>query len=136
MKAGSVNLIVTSPPYNLGIKYKSYDDKIPRTEYLEWMTNWGNSVARILKDDGSLFLNMGARPVDPTIPFQVLNCFTDSLKLQNVIHWIKSIYIEDDSYGEKITANVGHYKPINSHRFVNDAHEYIFHLTKTNHWFH
>ena len=78
MKVGSVDLIVTSPPYNLGIKYKSYDDNIPRSEYLKWMTEWGKAVSNILTDDGSLFLNMGARPVDPTIPFQVLNCLTES----------------------------------------------------------
>jgi site-specific DNA-methyltransferase (adenine-specific) len=52
-------------------------------------------------------------------------------KLQNVIHWIKSIYIENESYGEKVAVNVGHYKPIRGNRFLNNCQEYIFHFTKT-----
>ncbi len=53
--------------------------------------------------------------------------------LQNTIHWIKSIAIEKDAAGaaaalEKDLA-VGHYKPINSIRFLNDCHEFVFHFT-------
>ena len=58
-----------------------------------------------------------------------------SFVLQNVIHWIKSIAIQKEDVGRYpgISGNVsvGHYKPINSPRFVNDCHEYIFHLTKS-----
>ena len=32
----SVDAIVTSPPYNLGVRYRSYDDTIPREQYLTW----------------------------------------------------------------------------------------------------
>ena len=32
----SVDVIVTSPPYNLGIRYRSYDDTMPRGDYLKW----------------------------------------------------------------------------------------------------
>ena len=54
--------------------------------------------------------------------------------LQNTIHWIKSIAI-DPRRGQRggtggRPASVGHYKPINSTRYVNDCHEYVFHLTK------
>ena len=56
-------------------------------------------------------------------------------KLQNVIHWVKSIAIEKSRVGDYpgVVGDivVGHYKPINSKRFINDCHEYIFHLTKT-----
>lgn len=31
------DVVVTSPPYNLGIKYNSYNDDIPRNKYLEWI---------------------------------------------------------------------------------------------------
>jgi site-specific DNA-methyltransferase (adenine-specific) len=48
--------------------------------------------------------------------------------LQNTIHWIKSISIEEQD-GEIVSR--GHFKPINSQRFLNDCHEYIFHFTKT-----
>ncbi len=131
IKAKSVDVIVTSPPYNIGVNYNKYNDKIPREEYLKWLGEWAQIVKRVLKDNGSLFLNIGSKPSDPWVPFEVVFEMRKHFKLQNVIHWIKSIYIEHESYGKKTNLNVGHYKPINSKRFINDTHEYVFHLTKT-----
>jgi site-specific DNA-methyltransferase (adenine-specific) len=69
------------------------------------------------------------------VPFQVITEMGKHFELQNVIHWIKSIAIEKESVGDYpgITQNVsvGHYKPINGPRFINDCHEYVFHLTKS-----
>ncbi|MCX6829365.1 MAG: site-specific DNA-methyltransferase [candidate division Zixibacteria bacterium] len=131
LQPGSVDIVVTSPPYNIGVKYGSYDDSIPRKDYLTWLKEWGKALKEVLNDSGSLFLNIGSRPSEPEIPFQVASVLSEDFKIQNVIHWIKSIYMETSSYGEKVDINVGHYKPINSRRFLNDTHEYIFHLTKT-----
>lgn len=129
LDAGSVDVVVTSPPYNIGVGYKAYNDKIPRRDYLDWLDRWAGAVREVLNDEGSLFLNIGSKPTAPDGPFQVLEVMRKHFKLQNVIHWIKSIYIESDSYGQEYDINVGHYKPINSKRFLNDTHEYIFHLT-------
>ncbi len=130
----SIDVVVTSPPYNLGIKYKRYDDTISRQDYLRWMGEWAEAVKRVLRDDGSLFLNIGSKPSDPWVPFEVLAEMRKYFKLQNVIHWVKSIAIQKEDVGDYpgITGNVsvGHFKPINSPRYVNDCHEYIFHLTK------
>lgn len=132
----SVDVVVTSPPYNLGIQYGKYDDAVPRADYLRWLDEWAQVVRQVLSDDGSLFLNIGSKPSDPSVPFQVLAAMEKHFVLQNVIHWVKSIAIEKSDVGDYaargITSNVsvGHYKPINSPRYVNDCHEYIFHLTK------
>jgi site-specific DNA-methyltransferase (adenine-specific) len=126
----SVDVIVTSPPYNIGVRYGKYDDGIPREDYLKWMREWGKLVQRVLKPNGSLFLNIGSKPSDPWIPYDVANQLRGVLELQNVLHWVKSIYIENSSYGRNVSLNVGHFKPINSKRFLNDAHEYIFHFTR------
>lgn len=131
MKPDSVDVVVTSPPYNIGVRYGAYDDTVPREAYLKWIERWGGLVRQILKPDGSLFLNIGSKPSDPWVPFEVAGMLRDTLELQNVFHWIKSIYVENSSYGEDSSFNVGHYKPINSKRFVNDAHEYVFHFTRT-----
>jgi site-specific DNA-methyltransferase (adenine-specific) len=40
LAAESVDLIVTSPPYNLGIGYGTYRDTVPRDEYLRWTVEW------------------------------------------------------------------------------------------------
>jgi site-specific DNA-methyltransferase (adenine-specific) len=130
---GSVGVVVTSPPYNLGIKYRSYRDDLPRGEYLAWTDAWIRAVSRLLTPSGSLFLNVGAKPTDPWIPLEVAQVARKHLKLQNTIHWVKSIAIDREAAGsgsrlERDVA-VGHYKPINSDRFVNDCHEYIFHFS-------
>jgi site-specific DNA-methyltransferase (adenine-specific) len=131
IKPESVDVLVTSPPYNIGIPYNGYNDRIPRSEYLAWIKRWAILVKRVLKPDGSLFLNIGSKPSDPWIPFDVAAQLREVFVLQNVIHWIKSIYVENTSYGDEISLSVGHFKPINSKRFVNDTHEYVFHFTKT-----
>lgn len=135
IKDGKVDVVVTSPPYNLGISYNGYDDSISRDNYLDQMTEWAAEVKRVLADDGSLFLNVGSKPTDPLVPFELLERMLQYFKLQNVIHWVKSIAIMKSDVGDYpgITQDVviGHYKPINSKRFLNDCHEYIFHLTKS-----
>jgi site-specific DNA-methyltransferase (adenine-specific) len=135
LEAGSVDVIVTSPPYNLGVRYGKYRDDQPRESYLLWLDEWATEAKRVLSDDGSLFLNIGSKPTDPLVPLQVLQVMTGHFNLQNTIHWIKSIAIEKAEVGDYdgITQDVaiGHFKPINSPRYVNDCHEYIFHLSKT-----
>ena len=128
----TIGVVVTSPPYNLGIKYRSYKDDMPRREYLNWTDRWIRSVSRVLAPQGSLFLNIGAKPTDPWIPLEVAQVVRRRLKLQNTIHWVKSIAIDREAAGGGRLAEdvaVGHYKPINSERFVNDCHEYIFHFS-------
>lgn len=131
---GSIDVVVTSPPYNLGTRYEAYDDTVPRKDYLDWMEEWASIVRKVLHDDGSLFLNIGSKPSDPTIPFEVLIRMQRHFHLQNVIHWIKSVAIQKEDVGSypNISGNigVGHFKPINSPRYLNNCHEYIFHLTK------
>ncbi|MEO5895696.1 MAG: DNA methyltransferase [Vicinamibacterales bacterium] len=65
LPAGSVSAIVTSPPYNLGIRYRSYADTLPRDEYLRWTSAWLTAARTALDATGSLFLNVGAKPTDP-----------------------------------------------------------------------
>jgi site-specific DNA-methyltransferase (adenine-specific) len=80
--------------------------------------------------------------------------------LQNTIHWIKSIAIDTEEARTSVSdphlnplsappgrdpnpdakrrvrvesdiKTFGHFKPINSSRFLNDCHEYVFHFTKS-----
>lgn len=130
---GSIDAIVTSPPYNLGIRYRTYDDTIPRHTYLEWTDSWVRMARQTLAPEGSLFLNVGAKPTDPWPALDVAQAARSHLQLQNTIHWIKSIAIEKSLAGARAGLDedlaVGHYKPINSRRFVHDCHEFVFHFT-------
>jgi site-specific DNA-methyltransferase (adenine-specific) len=151
----SVDLVVTSPPYNLGVDYRKYSDRQDRQSYLRWCREWAGEVRRILKPDGSFFLNIGSAPSNPMLPHEIAMELRDLLVLQNTIHWIKSIAIdtprpnkqrssphlnplpegEEDAQrqvrAQVSAATYGHFKPISSKRFLNDCHEYIFHFTKT-----
>jgi site-specific DNA-methyltransferase (adenine-specific) len=135
LDANSVTVVVTSPPYNIGVRYRSYDDAKASEDYLDWMETVVVEVGRVLHEDGSLFLNVGSRPADPWLAWDVANRLRRHLTLQNVIHWIKSIAIDKKSIGEYSTVRddiaVGHYKPITSPRFLHDCHEYVFHFTKS-----
>ena len=54
----SVDLIVTSPPYNCGIKYDLYNDFISMDEYWDWTEKWLTEAYRIIKDDGRVAINV------------------------------------------------------------------------------
>lgn len=132
LASGSVDLVVTSPPYNLGIGYRSFKDTAPRDEFLGWCRSWAAELRRVMAEDASFFLNVGAAPANPLLPHQLILALTEGSEplfvLQNTFHWIKSITV-DTRAGEQLS--VGHFKPINSKRYVNDCHEYVFQLTKS-----
>src|SRR5436309_793932 len=128
----SVDLVVTSPPYNLGITYGKYSDRQDRRSYLDWCIKWAGEIRRVLKPDGSFFLNIGGAPSNPMLPHEIVMALRDLFVLQNTIHWIKSIAIEDHCSRRPVgdvsasrseapiaTRSFGHFKPINSKRFLN-----------------
>ena len=123
MSAESVDICVTSPPYNLDIKYGQYADNTPRQDYLAWLSPVFEQVARVLKPEGHFFLNVGYSSTDPWVGMDVANVARQHMILQNNFTWVKSIAIDD--------VQVGHYKPINSPRFANPTWEHLFHFTKT-----
>jgi|WetSurMetagenome_2_1015567.scaffolds.fasta_scaffold102440_2 site-specific DNA-methyltransferase (adenine-specific) len=54
----SVDLIVTSPPYNVDIKYNTHDDKISYEDYLVFSEKWITRCFTWLKRDGRFCLNI------------------------------------------------------------------------------
>src|SRR6476659_2911186 len=132
----SVDVAVTSPPYNNRTKYNSYQDDLPRSQYLQWIESAGISIKKVLADDGSFFLNIGNRPTDQWTALDVSMTLRKHFVLQNRIIWFKSIVISKEdigtSYPHIINADIapGHFKPINSPRYLNNCYEDIFHFTK------
>src|SRR5580658_10025379 len=98
--AGAADVVVTSPPYNLGVAYRSYADSRPRAEYLAWVGTVRDAVAGALSKKGSFFLNVGGPPSDPWLPWDVAREVGRTFVLQNVIHWVKSIAIDRSSAGK------------------------------------
>jgi len=134
LQAGSVDVVVTSPPYNRRVPYRSYADDRPRAEFLAWVGDVRDAVDRVLSDAGSFFLNVGGSPSDPWFPYDVAREVAHGFVLQNVIHWVKSIAIDRRAAGRASGLDrdlaLGHYKPLASERYVHGAHEYVFHFTR------
>jgi site-specific DNA-methyltransferase (adenine-specific) len=58
MPANSIDLMVTSPPYGVGIAYDSFDDDMNFEAYKEFSREWLSEAFRVLKPDGRLALNI------------------------------------------------------------------------------
>lgn len=54
----SIDLVVTSPPYNVGIDYKTHNDSVSYSEYLEWTAEWLRKLLALLKGDGRACINI------------------------------------------------------------------------------
>lgn len=58
LEDNSVDLVITSPPYNVDIQYNSHKDDISYNEYLEFSKKWMARCFEWLKDDGRFCLNI------------------------------------------------------------------------------
>jgi site-specific DNA-methyltransferase (adenine-specific) len=58
IKENSIDLIVTSPPYDVDIKYENYRDNIPYDKYLEFTRKWLEKLLVLSKPDGRFCLNI------------------------------------------------------------------------------
>jgi site-specific DNA-methyltransferase (adenine-specific) len=58
IKENFVDLIITSPPYNVDIKYNSYNDTMSYDDYLSFTREWLNRCYKFIKNDGRFCLNI------------------------------------------------------------------------------
>ncbi len=122
--ASSVDVIVTSPPYNIGKRYGTHNDRMPKEDYLDWQEEIARELKWLLAEDGSFFLNLGSRSSDPGWPYEILGRYLRrGFQLQNTIIWVKSMAQNGQT--------VGHYQPLNTSFYLYSGFEYIYHLTKT-----
>ena len=119
----SVSVVVTSPPYNRQVAYRSYKDDIDEKKYLGWLKIVFAEIERVLKPEGSFFLVFGHAARTPWTAMQVAEIAGKLFQLQNQIIWVKSISVDERSRG--------HFTPIRGERFLNRAWEFVFHFTKS-----
>lgn len=58
LQEDSIDLIVTSPPYNMDIQYTSNDDNLEYQDYLKFSKLWLQEALRVTKSDGRMCLNV------------------------------------------------------------------------------
>ncbi len=105
----SIDLIVTSPPYNVGIDYNQHDDTIPYEEYLDWTKQWLKKALTLLKRDGRLCLNIpldknkgGIKPVYADIVKIALDV---GFKYQTTIIWNEQNISRRTAWGSFMSAS-------------------------------
>ena len=121
LDAASIDVIVTSPPYNLNLAYANYEDSRSEADYLAWLVDICIALRRVMRPDASFFLNIAGSNSRPWLPFELIVRLRHLFVLQNHITWIKAVSLGQDS--------AGHHKPLAGRRFLNHNHEHIFHLT-------
>ena len=114
------DLVVTSPPYNIG---KEYENVMPVDDYLGWTDRWIAETCRLLTDHGALLLNLGYISVEAkgrAVPLPYLLWDKVPLYLNQEIVWNYSAGVACKNYlsprNEKILW------------YVKDKDNYIFNL--------
>ncbi|MBD3350688.1 MAG: hypothetical protein GF364_04290 [Candidatus Lokiarchaeota archaeon] len=120
----SIDVIVTSPPYNRGKNYasdadKKYDDNKPESVYIEFLEKVWTECLRVASNNCVFFLNIGDSANDQGISELVANSAESVgwIRIQDII-WVKSIY------------GKGHYTPSGRNKRLNNVWEHIFMFVK------
>lgn len=79
----SVDLIITSPPYNVDIHYNSHFDSLNYNEYLEFTRKWLEKCYALAKEDGRFCLNI---PLDKNKGGQQSVC-ADITQIAKSVGW-------------------------------------------------
>lgn len=117
----SVDVVCTSPPYNVGVKYRSYADQRPDAEYFAWLDEVFGELRRAMKATGSLFLVAGHTPRHPWRSAEIARVAATHFVLQNQIAWIKSVEVDGRTRG--------HLRPISGQRHLNRTWEQVWHFS-------
>lgn len=87
--AETVDMVVTSPPYNLQIEYNSYEDNLSKEDYLIWCTKWINQCTNLLKDGGRIAINI---PIESNVNGKWFMC-NDYINILNSVGLIQTAFI-------------------------------------------
>lgn len=104
----SVHLIVTSPPFNVGIEYDGYNDSLAHSKYLEWMKTIWIECKRVLISGGRMCVNIDATTnldesedalIEKVHPLHV--DFTNQLREIGFIYRAEIIWCKQNCSGNK-----------------------------------
>jgi len=124
------NLMVTSPPYNVGKDYGAAGkDRMKEPDYLAFLKEFSFAVSSSLAPNGSLFLNFGTQSGNQVLAHKVVMALTKHLKLHNTFHWVKSISLSKGGQ-EEVWDSSGHFSPSSSKKHPHGAHEYVWQFVR------
>lgn len=125
LSAGDAHLVVTSPPYNLGIDYNNHHDELSEEDYLAWTNKVWAECNRVLCDGGRLCINIGENKRDniqqPTFSAFIQQCIGLEMLYRGTIIWNKNSAAKHCAWGSWKS-------PANPH--IVPRHEYILIFSK------
>ena len=104
LEDNSIDLLITSPPYNVGINYDNHNDNLSENDYWEFTKKWLDQTYRIMKIGGRICINIPIMGNNPSMKKsneylfhlpKYLNIIKEQFLLRECITWIKS-YAEYD----------------------------------------
>lgn len=110
MEDNSVDLILTSPPYNIGIDYDTYDDKKDWKEYYKWCGEWLEQCYRVLKSDGRIaidhYLSLGTAEYRTAPIAKLYNIMDDiGFKHHSIAVWTDITLAKRTAWGSWLSAS-------------------------------
>ena len=114
LPGNSIDCIITSPPYWKGFEYEAYFNSY--AQYLEWCKGWLKECKRVLKQDGTFWLNVINDSEITIRAFEIMEIATRQVmfKLHDTIIWYR--------YNQQ---------PANTERQLTNQCEYVFMLRNT-----
>jgi len=124
IQEGTIDVVITSPPYNRGKHYSSdsnakYNDSLPEKDYFQMLKNVWRECLRVSSDKAVFFLNIGDSATTQGLSEKVAISAEEIgwIRIQDII-WVKSIY------------GKGHYTPSGGNKRFNNVWEHIFLFVK------
>lgn len=97
-----IDMIITSPPYNVGIEYDIYDDSLSEKDYLSFSKSYLMQCYRILKPDGRFAAvvpgGIGRSPYIP-VAYKLLFLCEEFFSLRGTIIWYKGTMFGKTAWG-------------------------------------
>lgn len=87
IRENSIDLIVTSPPYNVDIRYGKFRDGIPYDKYLEFTEKWLKKALKLMKPDGRMLLNIPLDKSKGRMEEGFQSVYADVLHIAKKIGW-------------------------------------------------
>ena len=115
----TVDCVITSPPYNIGLKYNQYRDR--DTEYTNKISELFAGIQRVLKPNGHFFLNVSPTRSDPVFAYRLAQLVP--MTIQNPIVWAKAVEMPGEGIrGRSVVTQ-------NTDRYLCRGYEMVWHFT-------
>lgn len=114
----SIDFIVTSPPYNVGIDYGEYKDNKKYETYLDSLDLVWEQCFRVLRNGGRIAVNLGDTGRNPYYPVHcdVASRLRTKWYLMGIIIWNKQNCLSNTAWGSWMSASAPHLRGL--HEFI------------------